>query len=753
MSEEKIGQHYLAALHQAFPGVVLDEAWQTKDQLTITVKVNYLPEVVEFLYYQQGGWLSVLFGNDERKLNGHYAVYYVLSMEQGTKCWITVRVEVDANKPEYPSVTPRVPAAVWGEREVRDMYGLVPVGLPDERRLVLPDDWPDELYPLRKDSMDYRQRPAPTTDAETYEFINELGSKKNNVVPIGPLHVTSDEPGHFRLFVDGENIIDADYRLFYVHRGMEKLAETRMGYNEVTFLSDRVCGICGFAHSTAYTTSVENAMGIVVPERAQMIRAILLEVERLHSHLLNLGLACHFTGFDSGFMQFFRVRETSMKMAEILTGARKTYGLNLIGGIRRDLLKEDMIQTRQLAQQMRRDVQELVDMLLSTPNMEQRTVGIGRLDPEIARDFSNVGPMVRASGHARDTRADHPFVGYGLLPMEVHSEQGCDVISRLKVRINEVYTALNMIDFGLDNLPGGPLMVEGFTYIPHRFALGFSEAPRGDDIHWSMTGDNQKLYRWRCRAATYANWPTLRYMLRGNTVSDAPLIIGSLDPCYSCTDRMTVVDVRKKKSKVVPYKELERYSIERKNSPLKLGIAMFTFIKKVIKTGTATHAYPLEPMPVDKNFRGKPEHTPQQCIGCAACVNACPSNALTVEIDLATNQLAWQFNLGRCIFCGRCEEVCPTAAIKLSPEYELAVWKKEDFLQQSRFAICHCRECQLPFAVQKEIDYAIALLKHNGDTRAELHRESFETCPECKRQKCLVPSDRIELTRHMREAS
>ena len=153
---------------------------------------------------------------------------------------------------------------------------------------------------------------------------------------------------------------------------------------------------------------------------------------------------------------------------------------------------------------------------------------------------------------------------------------------------------------------------------------------------------------------------------------------------------------------------------------------MFTFIKKVIKTGTATHAYPLEPMPVDKNFRGKPEHTPQQCIGCAACVNACPSNALTVEIDLAT---------------------------KLSPEYELAVWKKEDFLQQSRFAICHCRECQRPFAVQKEIDYAIALLKHNGDTRAELHRESFETCPECKRQKCLVPSDRIELTRHMREAS
>ena len=566
---DRIGCDYIQQVRAQLPHAIVDEEWQTADQATITVKPTSLVETASLIFHQLGGWLPLSFANDERSLNGHFAVYHVFSMEGDTKCWITVKVLVDADTQEYPSITPTIPAAVWGEREIRDMYGLRAIGLPDERRLVLPDDWPEDIHPLRKDAMDYRQRPMPTTDTETYPFVNELGSDANRIVPVGPLHITSDEPGHFRLFVDGEDIIDADYRLFYVHRGMEKLAETRMGYNEVTFLSDRVCGICGFAHSTAYTTSVENAMGIQVPERAQMIRAILLEVERLHSHLLNLGLACHFTGFDSGFMQFFRVRETSMKMAEILTGARKTYGLNLIGGIRRDLLKDDMIQTRQLAQQMRREVQELVDVLLSTPNMEQRTVGIGRLDPEIARDFSNVGPMVRASGHARDTRADHPFVGYGLLPMEVHSEQGCDVISRLKVRINEVYTALNMIDYGLDNLPGGPLMVEGFTYIPHRFALGFAEAPRGDDIHWSMTGDNQKLYRWRCRAATYANWPTLRYMLRGNTVSDAPLIIGSLDPCYSCTDRMTVVDVRKKKSKVVPYKELERYSIERKNSPLK----------------------------------------------------------------------------------------------------------------------------------------------------------------------------------------
>lgn len=561
------GAGYLAQVREKFPHAVLEEEWQTANQLTITIKTEMLPEVVEFLYYGCGGWLPVLWGNDERPLNGQFAVYYALSMEEGEKCWVTVKAYVSPVTQEFPSVTPRVPAAVWGEREIRDMYGLRPVGLPDERRLVLPDDWPDDLYPLRKDTMDYRQRPAPTTDTETYQFIND-SKVDSRIVPIGPLHITSDEPGHFRLFVDGERIVDADYRMFYVHRGMEKLAETRMGYNEVTFLSDRVCGICGFTHSVAYTSSVENALGIYVPPRAHTIRTVLLEVERLHSHLLNIGLASHFTGFDTGFMQFFRVREKSMTMAELLTGARKTYGTNLIGGVRRDFLKEQRVKTIQLVREMRADVTQLVDMLLSTPNMEQRTVGVGRLDPQIARDYSPVGPMIRASGFKRDVRFDHPFADYGNLPKTLFTMDGCDVYSRVMVRVKEVLDSLAMIEYALDNMPEGPILTEGFTYQPHKFALGYTEAPRGEDIHWSMLGDNQKLFRWRCRAATYANWPVLRYMLQGNTVSDAPLIIGSLDPCYSCTDRVTLVDVKKRKAKTVAYKEIEQYSITRKNSPL-----------------------------------------------------------------------------------------------------------------------------------------------------------------------------------------
>jgi formate hydrogenlyase subunit 5 len=572
----KIGQKYVEAIRTQFGGAILEESWQAPDQVTVTVELNSLPAVVETLYYQHGGWLATVVGNDERPLNGHFALYYVLSVEgspdtsvqDGQNAYVAVRALIPPHSLEFPSVTPKVPAAVWYEREVRDMFGLQPVGLPDERRLVLPDDWPEGLYPLRKDTMDYRFRPNPTTENETYDFIDVEGEGIVQV-PLGPLHITSDEPGHFRLYVDGETILDADYRLFYVHRGMEKLAETRLNYDQITFLADRICGICGYAHNVAYTTSVERALEIDVPERAQFIRVILLEVERLHSHLLNLGLACHFVGFDTGFMQFFRVREKAMKMAELLTGARKTYGMNLIGGVRHDILKDERVQTLKWITELRDEVQRLVSILVDTPNLVQRTLDIGRLEPQTARDYSPVGPTLRGSGFARDIRVIHPYCAYDRVPLTVISKTGCDVLSRTLIRAEEFFESLSMVERCLSAMPEGPILVEGFTYKPYQFALGYVEAPRGEDIHWSMLGDNQKIYRWKCRASSYNNWPALRYMLRGNTISDAPLIVASIDPCYSCTERVTVIDVRKQKATIVPYKEMERYCRERKDSPLK----------------------------------------------------------------------------------------------------------------------------------------------------------------------------------------
>jgi len=532
------------------------------------VSLEKAPDVVEFLYYQRGGWLTVVVGNDERPLNGKYAVYYCLSMEDMDPCFCTVRIQVPTDTCEFYSVSPKVPAVVWGEREVQDMYGLKAVGITDNRNLVLPDDWPPNLYPLRKDSMDYRHRPTPTTNVENYEFLQETGDSQITVMPMGPLHITSDEPGHFRLFVDGEDIIDADYRMFYVHRGMEKTAEARMNYDTVPFLAERICGICGFAHSVAYAESIENAQGIAVPPRAQAIRSIILETERLHSHLLNLGLVCHFSGFDTGFHHMFRVREKSMDLAEMLTGARKTYGMNLIGGVRRDIFADQKLSTLKYLETMRVEAGHLIEELLSTPNFIKRTAGVGVLEKKVARDYSPVGPTVRGSGFARDVRWIHPYEGYKGMTRQAITQDSCDVKGRTLVRVGEFMDSLTMISELLENVPSGPILNDDWVYEPHKYAVANTEAPRGECFHWSMIGNNQKCYRWRGKAPTYSNWPPLRYMFRGNTISDAALIVGSIDPCYSCTERVTIVDVKKNKQQVLTKQQLEDYCVDPAHSPL-----------------------------------------------------------------------------------------------------------------------------------------------------------------------------------------
>ena len=184
--------------------------------------------------------------------------------------------------------------------------------------------------------MDYRHRPDPVADHRDepdYPFMEPVGSHVLDV-PLGPLHVTSDEPGHFRLYCDGDTIIDADFRLFYQHRGMEKLAENRMNYDQMGYLAERVCGICGYAHAIACIEAAERAIGLDIPLRAQAMRVICLEIERLHSHLLNIGLACEVTGNVNAFMHIFRIREYTMELAQLVTGGRKTYGNVVMGGHR-----------------------------------------------------------------------------------------------------------------------------------------------------------------------------------------------------------------------------------------------------------------------------------------------------------------------------------------------------------------------------------------------------------------------------------
>lgn len=551
---------------------ILEVTRQADDQITVLVDRNDLPLAVKTLYYDIGGFISTMIPNDERQINGSYALYYAISMEGSKmteaddfaaedKCFITVKTLIPGSDPTFPSVTPLVPACVWYEREAYDMFGLVAEGLPDKRRLVLSDDWPDGLHPLRKDAMDYRYRPDPVDhrDEPDAEFLFPTGDAVVDV-PLGPLHVTSDEPGHFRLFCDGDEIIDADYRLFYQHRGMEKLAENRMNYDQMGYLAERVCGICGYAHAIACIEAAEKAIKLEIPLRAQAIRVICLEIERLHSHLLNIGLACEVTGNYNAFMHIFRVREYSMELAQLVTGGRKTYGNVVMGGLRRDMTNHEIKKGIEIINKLDVQISEIWDAVMEDKRQIGRWKGVGVLDRQVARDFSPVGPNMRGSGFKRDNRYDHPYDFFKQIEFEVAVGHGCDVFAREMVRYKELKSSIHIIRQCFELMPQTPIMIDPVTMIkPENFALGHDEAPRGENVHWIMQGSAQKVYRWRCRAATYNNWPSLRYQFRGNNISDAALIVCSLDPCYSCTERVTLVDVRTKKSKILTEKDLKKF--------------------------------------------------------------------------------------------------------------------------------------------------------------------------------------------------
>lgn len=561
---------------------ILEVTRQCEDQVTALVELNDLPEAVRFLYYDMGGYLTTMIPNDERSINKHYALYYALSMEGGKmfagdeiaqdeKCFVTIKTLISPDSLVYPSVTPLVPACVWYEREAYDMFGLVAEGLPDKRRLVLSDDWPDDLFPLRKDAMDYRYRPDMKDHymEPEYEFLRPEGSGIIDV-PLGPLHITADEPGHFRLFCDGDTIIDADYRLFYQHRGMEKLAENRMNYDQMGYLAERVCGICGYAHAIACIEAAEKAINLEIPARAQAIRVICSEIERLHSHLLNIGLACEVTGNYNAFMHIFRIREYSMKLAELVTGGRKTYGNVVMGGLRRDITGIEIKESLRILQIIETQVDEVWDAVMDDKRQMSRWKGVGILDKQVARDFSPVGPNIRGSGIKRDTRYDHPYDFFKQIEFDVAVVEGGDVFAREMVRYMELKSSVSIIRQCFELMPQTAIIVDPKFHVkPENYALAYVEAPRGDNVHWIMQGSAQKVFRWRCRAATYNNWPSLRFQFRGNNLADAALIVCSLDPCYSCTERVTVVDIKSKKSKILTNDDLKNFARTQKDSPLK----------------------------------------------------------------------------------------------------------------------------------------------------------------------------------------
>lgn len=545
-------EEYVALLKDRFGPAVLHVEEKQPSRIYAYISPEAIREVADELCNGRGGRYQISVGTDRRESHGDFLITHIFSFDED-KIYLLLNVSVDPARPEIESITPVVPAANWAEREFRDMVGVNPVGHPDPRRLVLADDWPEGVYPLRKDFPYDCQVPSSPGP----HIVMKEPPEGATVLPIGPFYPVLEEPSQWRVFIKGETVVGCDYRGFYVHRGIEKLGDSVLTYNQIPFVAERICGICGFVHSCCYCQTVEDAADIAIPVRAKYIRSILLELERVHSHLLWLGIAGHIIGFDTVLMQTWRMREPVMWLTERITGNRKTYGMNLIGGVRRDITPEMGADILKIIGKVEKEWKAVIDAIAGDTPLMMRLRNVGVLSPENARRTAVVGPTARGSGMAIDARVDHPFAAYEFIKANkiVHPEG--DVLARTLVRLEETLESIRLIRIFLEEMPDGPLMAEVPESLPAgRFGVSVVEPPRGEVIHFVITGDENKPSRWRVRAPTYANLQAVPLMLENATIADVPITIGSIDPCFSCTERLEVVDVRQGKIKVYGQEEL-----------------------------------------------------------------------------------------------------------------------------------------------------------------------------------------------------
>lgn len=539
-----------------FKDAVVDYCQPKQNKLYVTVKTSGLVEAARYLFHDLGARLITSVGTDKREIAGCFEVSFLFSLDS-EGIMISLKVLVDPENPRIPTLTSVIPGADWCEREIKDLLGIIPEGHPNPRKLILADDWPDDLYPMRKDFPHDFKPPS----VQTAKMDLPDASKGQTVMAVGPFYPTLEEPAYFRLLVEGEKVVGCDYRGFYSHRGIEKLAETVMDYNQIPFMAERICGICGFLHSTSYCQAVEEAGEIEVPARAKYIRTIMLELERIHSHLLWLGLAGHIVGFDTVLMQSWRVREPVMWLSEQITGNRKTYGMNLVGGVRRDIPPELYGKIKSTISEIEADSRKIVDAIVGDTPFIKRLKDVGTLSKSDARKICVVGPTARASGLRFDARVDYPYAAYGDLNVKVPVQEAGDIWARTLVRTEELFHSFELVRQAVDNMPSGSLMAEVTTIPPWREGVALTEAPRGECCHYVLTGPDNKPYRWRVRASTYPQLQAVSKMLETATVADFPIIVASIDPCFSCTERVEVVDCINQKIRVYSQDELIRKGV------------------------------------------------------------------------------------------------------------------------------------------------------------------------------------------------
>lgn len=524
--------------------------WLTKDELY---------ECIHFACYELGFCEGHnVVGTDE---GDDIGIIYIISNAE--HILLSLRVKTPKADPRIPTATELYPAFTLFERELEDLFGVKVEGLKKGRRYPLPESWPKDQWPLRKEWDPKGLDEAMEKAAGAGEKIAapHFSEQENLVsIPIGPQHPSLDEPSSFRITLEGERVRGAEIEIGYNHRGLEKACESRT-YIQDLYIIERVCGICSHAHTSAYCMAIEELAGVEAPPRAQYIRLIAAELERLHSHLLWLGVAGHEIGFDTLFMLAWRDREAVLDIMAVLGGNRINYGINCIGGVRRDISAELAGDISAMLDTLEKEILGFIDVASTKRTLMARLKGVGALSKKDCLKYGATGPVARAAGIFNDVRVLEPYGAYRDISVNVITDESADVYGRTVVRLKEMLEAIRLIREALEKLPEGEITARVPRRIPAGEALIRVEAPRGEDLHFITSDGSDKPTRVRVRAPSECNWHGMQHMLEGGYLSDVPITIAAIDPCYSCTDRAIRLEDGNKIT-AMDWAELRKYGIE-----------------------------------------------------------------------------------------------------------------------------------------------------------------------------------------------
>ncbi len=515
------------ALEERLAGVLTELRLARGREFHAQVKAGDARRLAEALRRELGAELRLMVANDRRSGAGRFEVYYLFAHPR--EDWFLQAVKLlPADSPTIRSLgTFHHPASLF-EREIIDQFGIVVAGHPDPRPLVRHAFWPPDYHPLRKDAV----LPDFHDDGSPFPFT-EVGGEGVYEIPVGPVHAGVIEPGHFRFSVVGETVIDMKSRLYFTHKGTEKLFEGRAPEAGVE-LAERVSGDTTIGHALAYCQALEAASATAVPDRARHLRVVLLELERLYNHVADFGMIANDTGFAVAHSHCFRIRERLLRLNKHVTGNRLLRGGIVPGGVGSDLpagldLRSDL-------EAALKDFEEIVALALDNTLVRDRLEGTGRLTTRTARDHGVLGYVARASGLDADVRRDHPFAAYGGLDFKVPVFQTGDVEARTRVRVEEARESVRLIGQAIARMPQGPLRSPLGPLPPFEPAFGLVEGWRGAIIHWIMADAPDRLYRVKIMDPSFLNWRPLSYALLKNIVPDFPLCNKSFNQSYSGND-------------------------------------------------------------------------------------------------------------------------------------------------------------------------------------------------------------------------